>query len=78
MNVHFAMGTDEASAARKREDVRGRVQEAGALTGTSQEVIEHIGAFSEAGAQGLNITMRAPFDWDAVQAFVEEVMPAFQ
>ena len=56
----------------------GRVQEAGALTGTSQEVIDHIGAFSDAGAQGLNIAMRAPFDWDAVQAFVEEVMPAFK
>ena len=69
---------DEASAASKREALRGRPQEGGALTGRAQEVIDHIGVFGDAGAQGVNITMRAPFDWDALQAFIEDVMPAFR
>ncbi len=78
VNLHFAMGTDEASAKSKREALRGRPQEGGALTGRAQEVIDHIGVFGDAGAQGVNITMRAPFDWDALQAFIEDIMPAFQ
>ena len=31
----------------------------------------------EAGADGLNIALRSPFDWSAIQAFLEEVLPVF-
>ena len=47
------------------------------LFGTASEVIDGIGAYVDAGAQGVNIALRAPFDWEALQVFVEEVMPAF-
>ena len=49
----------------------------GMLTGTASEVIDQIGAYVDAGVQHLNISMRAPFDLEAFQAFREEVMPAF-
>ena len=74
VNVHFQMGADEAAARRKREAFKGQ----GALLGTPQEVIERIGDYAKAGAQGLNIALRAPFDWEALQAFMEEVAPAFK
>jgi hypothetical protein len=31
----------------------------------------------ETGVQGLNIAFRPPVDWDALQLFIEEVMPEF-
>ena len=49
----------------------------GMLFGTASQVIDRIGEYVDAGAQGLNIALRAPFSWDALQAFAEEVVPAF-
>ena len=81
VNVGFYMGVDEADADRKRgllpwppDDPRI----GGMLTGTPRQVVERIGRYAEAGAQQLNIAVRAPFDWDGLQAFVEEVLPAFR
>ena len=83
VNAGFYMGADQQSADRLRngfdqtwgplaDDRRG-----GMLFGTASEVIDGIGAYVDAGAQGVNIALRAPFDWEALQVFVEEVMPAF-
>ena len=47
------------------------------LFGTPEEAVGIIGEYVNAGAQGLNIDFRAPFDWEALQAFIEEVMPVF-
>jgi alkanesulfonate monooxygenase SsuD/methylene tetrahydromethanopterin reductase-like flavin-dependent oxidoreductase (luciferase family) len=47
------------------------------LFGTVGEVVDRIGEYANAGAQGLNIALRAPFDWDVLQHFVQEVKPAF-
>ncbi len=49
----------------------------GMLLGTKNEVIDRMGEYVEAGVTDLNISMRAPFDLEAFQVFVEEVMPAF-
>ena len=84
VNLGFYMGTDQADVARKRRvfsetwKVREGDHSQGMLLGTPGEAIEKIGAYAEAGAHGVNIAMRAPFDWEALQAFIEEVMPAFQ
>jgi len=40
--------------------------------------VERINEYIKAGAQGLNIALRAPFNWDALHAFAEEVVPAFK
>ena len=77
------MGVDEADAARKRQlfeekwGERATERSSGMLFGTPRQAVDAIGAYAEAGAQGLNIALRAPFDWESLQAFIEEVMPAF-
>ncbi|MFQ5872216.1 MAG: LLM class flavin-dependent oxidoreductase [Dehalococcoidia bacterium] len=80
VGVPFYMGADGASAKRKREEADRVFPERtpeSILTGEFSEVIEQIGGYVEAGASHLNITIQAPFDFDALQAFIEEVMPAF-
>ena len=80
INVGFYIGVDEEDAARKRERVPWPEDDprfGGLLLGTPQQAVDRIGAYAQAGAQQLNIAVRAPFDWDALQAFIEEVMPAF-
>ena len=50
---------------------------AGAQIGTPNQVIDRIGAYSDVGVQGLNINVNAPFNWEALQVFCEEVVPSF-
>ena len=84
VNVGFQLGVTEADARRKRErfresyGARAIQQEDGMLFGTPIEVVERVGEYVDAGAGGVNIVMRAPFDWEALQAFIERVMPAFE
>jgi hypothetical protein len=40
-------------------------------------VIETIGEYVDAGAQLVTFAVRPPLDWDALQSFIEDVMPAF-
>lgn len=49
----------------------------GSLVGGPRAVVDQIGAFQQAGAREINIAFRPPVEWDALQAFVEQVMPAF-
>jgi F420-dependent oxidoreductase-like protein len=83
MNAGFYMGVSagDADAKRRAFDAafgeRATTQGPGMLFGTSAQVIDRIGEYSDAGAQGINIALRAPFDWDAISAFQEEVIPAF-
>ena len=46
-----------SSAERERADE----QAGGQLFGTASEVVDRIGEYADAGAQGLNIALRAPF-----------------
>lgn len=41
----------------------------GVLTGTDQEVIDRIGQYVAAGADQINLALRAPFDQDALERF---------
>ena len=43
----------------------------GVLTGTDAEVIDRIGAYVEAGAEQVNLALRAPFDEEALDRFAE-------
>jgi F420-dependent oxidoreductase-like protein len=47
------------------------------LIGTTQEVVDRIAAYSEAGCGQVNLALRAPFDPEGLDRFAEEVMPAF-
>ena len=48
------------------------------LFGTSKQAVERVGQYFDAGASRVTIALRAPFDWDALRAYVEEVLPAFK
>ncbi|MCH7477317.1 MAG: TIGR03560 family F420-dependent LLM class oxidoreductase [SAR324 cluster bacterium] len=79
VNLEFHMGTDQASADRIRKalEAAGHPRMEGSLTGTSREVVERLGEYVEAGVEGINIAMRPPVNFEAIEAFIEEVMPQF-
>ena len=80
-NLRFYMGTNPSVAHKKRKAITEErpnwIQTGGILFGTPEEAVGIIGEYVNAGAQGLNIDFRAPFDWEALQVFIEEVMPVF-
>ena len=83
INVGFYMGADAPGAKRHEElfqrhwskDTRGMT---GFLRGTPREAAGVVAAFVKAGAHRVNIALReGPYDWDALEAFVSDVMPQF-
>jgi F420-dependent oxidoreductase-like protein len=82
INLHMQMGTNQADADRiagergAALEAGGRPAATGTLRGTPQQAIETLKMYEEAGAFRVSIAIRPPVQWDALQAFVEEVMPA--
>lgn len=81
VNVGFYMGADPKGAARGEEryqrewggDARGFT---GFLRGTPSQAAQTVMEYRDAGAERLNIAVRgAPYDWDALAAFAEQVIP---
>ena len=54
-----------------------RLYEGGSLTGSPQQTIDRLGEYERAGIGGVNIAFRPPIDWDAFEAYIEEVLPVF-
>ncbi len=83
INVGLALGRNEDDARRKRESLQVQFGSAlsflepGMLVGTPAQVIDRIAAYVDAGAEWIIVALRAPFDFDGLQTFAEEVMPAF-
>ncbi len=81
-NVMFLLSVDAAAEARLRRELdeqwgeRAAAVAQGALTGTPEQAVEKILAYHEAGADGLNVALRAPWDDDALAAYLEVVVPA--
>jgi alkanesulfonate monooxygenase SsuD/methylene tetrahydromethanopterin reductase-like flavin-dependent oxidoreductase (luciferase family) len=75
INLHMRMGTNAVHAARIERE-RGSIT--GGVAGTPQQAIETIRGYQEAGAARVSIAIRPPVEWDALEAFVDEVMPAFR
>ncbi len=67
VNVGFYMG-----------DRAPEVDPRGCLTGSVQAVVDRVGEYQETGIGGLNIALRPPVDWDALELFIDGVMPHFQ
>jgi alkanesulfonate monooxygenase SsuD/methylene tetrahydromethanopterin reductase-like flavin-dependent oxidoreductase (luciferase family) len=81
INLGFYMGVNEKEASKKRKHLPWGPEDPryhGQILGTPDQAVDQIGKFIEAGAQQVNLAMRAPFDIDAIQAFTEQVMPAFK
>lgn len=83
VNVGFYMGATEAEGQRVKERLyqqwgaRAEQTAGGQLIGGPAEAIDRVGQYIDAGAQRLNIAIRPPVDWEALQAFTEEVIPRF-
>jgi F420-dependent oxidoreductase-like protein len=83
VNLGLAIGRNEAEAHRKRDGLRAQFgaaaefMEPGMLIGTPQQVIDRIGEYVRGGADWIMVALRAPFDLDGLQVFIDEVMPAF-
>jgi alkanesulfonate monooxygenase SsuD/methylene tetrahydromethanopterin reductase-like flavin-dependent oxidoreductase (luciferase family) len=84
INLGFYMGADDAGARRSWDRMLDQLgagaadDHAGQLVGVPAQVVERIGEYRDAGLERVNIAFRPPVDFDALQAFVEEVMPAFR
>lgn len=82
VNLTFNLSVDAAGADREREKLReawGPVAariEGGALIGTPAQAIDRIRAYETAGAGQINIALRAPWDEEALDAYLDEVIPA--
>ena len=81
-NIAFHMALDDLGVARERDklaaDWGGQAERvgAGALLCTPSEALDNIMAYVENGADAINIALRAPWDADALEAYLGEVMPA--
>lgn len=81
VNLSFHLAANEADLPRAVahfEEVFGpsgdRFRQRGAILGTPSEAIDVLAPYAEAGVDRVNITLRPPWDWDALRAFSEEVI----
>lgn len=84
INLTFNLSTSEGDAGKEREQLRkawgpaaARI-EGGALLGTPEQAIERIKQYEAAGADQVNIALRAPWNEEALDAYLSEVMPALR
>ena len=84
INLQFNLGSTAAAADAAREKLEaewgeraGEIAE-GALLGTPDDAFERVSQFVEAGAEGVSVALRAPWDEAALTAYVEEVVPALR
>jgi F420-dependent oxidoreductase-like protein len=84
VNVGFYLKTDAAAAEAERRrflaqwGAMAEMLEGGMLFGTPKQAVERVGQYFDAGASRVSIALRAPFDWEALQGYIEEVLPAFR
>jgi F420-dependent oxidoreductase-like protein len=83
INLGLAIGEDERRAREqeaKLHSMFGALTEfvrPGHLVGTPAVVRDRIAEYERAGAEWVILALRAPFDWDGLELFIREVMPAF-
>ncbi|HKD66813.1 MAG TPA: TIGR03560 family F420-dependent LLM class oxidoreductase [Candidatus Binataceae bacterium] len=83
VNLGFYLKTDAGAAEAERQrrlaqwGPMAQMFEGGMLFGTPRTAVERVGQYFEAGASRVTIALRAPFDWDALRVYTEEVLPAF-
>lgn len=81
INLTFNLGLTQADVDRQREQLRAswgpaaRRIEGGALLCTPSEAVDRVNRYKEAGASMINIALRAPWDEEALDAYLEEVIP---
>jgi len=66
--VNLGLAYDEASL-RQQFGAIAEFVRPGVLSGTDDEILDRIGEYVQAGADQVNIALRAPFDLDALERF---------
>lgn len=83
VNVGLAIGADEARAKEQEDKLQsmfGGLTEwvkPGHLLGTPAQVRDRLGEYERAGVEWAILALRAPFDWEGLELFIDEVMPGF-
>jgi probable F420-dependent oxidoreductase len=83
INLGLAIGADERRAGEqeaKLQSMFGALTDyvrPGHLIGTPAAVRDRLGEYERAGAEWVILALRAPFDWEGLDLFIREVMPAF-
>ena len=75
VNLVFLLGSSEADLKANWGELAERVM-GGALLGGAEQATAKVLEYVEAGADGVNVALRAPWPPDALDAYVEEVVPA--
>ena len=79
-NVAFALSMSDAGAKAERGRLRalenGQRLDDGALTGTPDAAVEQVMEYVEAGAQDVNVLLQPPWDAEALDAYLDDVIPA--
>jgi F420-dependent oxidoreductase-like protein len=84
VNLSFNMSADAAGAEREEANLREKWGPAadrliqGSLLGSPDRASETIAAYVEAGAVAVNVALRAPWDAEAMDAYLENVVPELQ
>lgn len=84
INLGLAIGANELRAREqeaKLHSMFGALTEfvrPGHLVGTPSQVRDRLGEYERAGAEWVMLALRAPFDWDGLDLFIREVMPALR
>ncbi len=82
VNLAFHLGATPDAATAELQRIRdqwGAEAErvaAGALTGTPEDAVEQIAAFRDAGADMVSVALRLPVDHEALDAYLDVVVPA--
>lgn len=81
INLAFHLASDPKRAAEGENELRKAWGPAaprmlsGALLGTPDQAADRIVEYVKAGAQGINLALRAPWDQEALDAYIDEVIP---
>ena len=82
INLSFNLAADEAGARQAEEALRSQWGPAferiagGTLLGTPDGAVDQVLAFVAAGATDVNVALRAPWDEEALDAYLADVVPA--
>lgn len=83
-NIAFHMATDATGLERERAklaaDWGGGAERiaTGALLSTPDAAVDAVMAYVAGGANGVNVALRAPWDSEALDAYLDEVLPALR
>ena len=71
-------GTDDQADLQERFGGMADWIRPSALMGSTAEIVDRVAAYRDAGADWVNLALRAPFDIESVDRFATEVVPALR